>query len=94
MTKYRINARIDAPLNERLEHARSKLGKSVTEIIHEALENYLERAERETKSPYDALLSLGLIGCADGPSNLSSDYKSILSESFEGKVKSRARKRL
>lgn len=81
----RLNARLDATLSDRLARAKKRSGKTVTQLVHEALEAYCEKSEREASSAYQTLEELGLIGCADGPSDLSANYKAMLGESLEEK---------
>jgi hypothetical protein len=81
MTK-RINARLPPRLAERLSELQKRTGKSVTELIQEALEKYYD-ASRATSRPGDLLDSF--VGCADGPPALSTTYKKELRRSLERK---------
>ena len=45
-----------------------------------------DEVERETR-PYDVFAQHGFIGCADGPPDLSTTYKAVLTESLEAKLR-------
>jgi hypothetical protein len=79
----RLNARIDAELARKVALLRAKTKQSTTDVVRAALECYYEQV---TKVPTaDALRSSGFVGCADGPSDLSSDYKRHLIDSLSRK---------
>lgn len=79
----RINARLDPALARRIDAVRRRTGKSVTQIVKESLERYCDAVTDEA-SPYDELVEL--IACAEGPVDLSREYKEVLRLSLERKV--------
>lgn len=81
----RLNARIDAVLAKKVAKLRRLTRRSTTEVVREALERYYESVERDAR-PYDALRDGGLIGCAEGPADLSSNYKAAFADSLAAKV--------
>jgi hypothetical protein len=79
----RINARITPELAEKLAALQRRTGKSVTELLHLALESY-DDASRAADRP--AKLLSGFVGCVDGPRALSTRYKSELRRSLSRKI--------
>ncbi len=87
----RLNARIDAPLAEKVATLRRVTGQTTTDVVRVAIERYFESVEREAR-PYEALTDGGFIGCAEGPADLSVTYKDDLAESIERKLGAPARR--
>ncbi len=87
---FRLNARIDADLAARVKKVQQRTGKSMTEVIHDALNKYcLDSSETQ---PLGALLhEVGLTGCVEGPSDLSTTYKKRLSSSLSVKTSNKRR---
>lgn len=81
----RLNARIAAPLARKLAALRRVTRQTTTEVVVTALERYVEAVDRERR-PYQVLAEGGLIGCAEGPPDLSTRYKEELSRSLASKV--------
>jgi hypothetical protein len=79
----RINARLRPRLAEKLSELQKRTGKSVTELLQEALEHYYD-ASSATNRPGELLADF--VGCAEGPPALSSTYKKTLRRSFERKT--------
>lgn len=80
----RLNARIDARLAKKVASLRRATGQTTTDVVRVALERYHESIEREAR-PYELLLAGGLIGCSDGPADLSVTYKDELGRSLDEK---------
>jgi hypothetical protein len=80
----RLNARIDARLAKKVATLRRVTGQTTTDVVRVALERYHDSIERETR-PYELLLEGGLIGCAEGPVDLSVTYKDDLARSLDQK---------
>jgi predicted DNA-binding protein len=75
MASQRLSVRISLGLSQRLRRHSRKRGKPESEIVREALENFLNAAMKEP-SAYDVAMELGLIGCAKGlPKDLSTNPK-------------------
>jgi hypothetical protein len=82
----RVNARLDSAGAEKLYAIMERTGKSVTEVLKAALEAYFAGLEAQRRPGAQELaLRVGLVGCGDGPEDLSSRYKNYLSESLAGK---------
>lgn len=62
------------------------LGVNSTEAILRAIAKLYEEVVRTKGTPYEAFEKAGLIGCAEGPPDLSSNYKQVLSELISRKV--------
>jgi predicted transcriptional regulator len=75
----RINARLSADLARKVEALRKRTGQSSTEIVKASLESYYAAVTRE-ENP--AALLADLIGCANGPADLSLSYKQELTKSL------------
>lgn len=87
----RLNARIDASLAKKMATLRRVTGQTTTDIVRVAIERYYASVEREAR-PYALLEEGGLIGCADGPSDLSIAYKDALVRSLDQKLGAGARR--
>jgi len=79
----RINARLPPRLAEKLSELQKRTGKSVTELLQAALEQYYDTSSA-TERPGELLADF--VGCVDGPPALSSTYKKALRRSLEGKT--------
>jgi hypothetical protein len=82
----RVNARLSASSARKLAYLQKARGLSATEVIQRAIDRYHEAATDERASPAEILARAGFIGCADGPVDLSSGYKSDLSTSLQKKT--------
>jgi predicted DNA-binding protein len=81
----RLNARLTPELGQKLGRVQRRTGKSVTEIVHAALERYCDEVE-EAESLVGILEEVGLVGCAEGPADFSASYKDHLSSSLTAKA--------
>jgi hypothetical protein len=81
----RINARLDEERSRKLDYLMHVTGSGVSEILRRAIDVYYHRVrERDDKSA--ALLTKsGLIGCAEGPEDLSENYKEELLDELKEK---------
>ena len=83
MPAQRISVRVNAKLDEKLQREASTLGKSESDVVREALEQYFSTKE-QSETCYDLAGKIGLIGCAKRmPKDLSTNRKH-----FEGFGKS------
>jgi predicted transcriptional regulator len=78
----RINARLDPDLARKLEALTKRTGQSTTDILKASLEAYYVAVTREGKP---AALLADFVASADGPRNLSEDYKDELTRSWRRK---------
>jgi len=74
----RINARLDSESEERLRCLEKETGLSVSEIVRRAIECFYLTLRSENADPGRTLMQTGFIGCAEGPSDLSTRYKQAL----------------
>jgi hypothetical protein len=83
---HRINARLDDDLARRVNLVRKRKRRSASQIVQEALARYCDQELGEGGEPLAILRSAGFIGCADGPADLSSNYKQELTRSLRRKT--------
>lgn len=82
----RINARLDPQTASELESLVRAGDTTVTEVIKRAIHCYFEaQQDQPGRSAAQLLRSVGLIGCADGPTDLAGRYKDHLGDSLAGK---------
>lgn len=82
----RISARLDHETQARLARIQARTGKSVTQLITEALDVYDEKLRTESLAGNRELLSLA--GLFDGPASLSERVKDELAEALDDKLSS------
>ncbi len=80
----RINARIDDDLARKIAAVRRRTGQGVSDLVKEGLTRLCD-AELE-KTALDRLRDAGFVGCADGPRNLSANYKKTLTRTLPRKT--------
>lgn len=79
----RVNARLDDASRRELQQLVRDTGRSVTDVIREAIHRfYLQEAAQNHTLAEDFA---DLIGCIDGPGELSVNYKQVLRESLTRK---------
>jgi nucleoid-associated protein YejK len=83
----RINARLDEQSEQDLLFIKEKTGETVTHIIKELLTEKAESLRREHKpgNKMQALLQSDFVGCAEGPENLSTNYKEYFYQGIKEK---------
>ena len=82
----RVNARLDPASAAKLDAIMQLTGKSVTEVLKTAIEAYFVEIEAQRRPRAQELaLRIGLVGCGEGPEDLSSRHKAYFSESLIGK---------
>jgi hypothetical protein len=83
----RVNARFEPPVAKKLAYLKAKRGETTSAILKRAIEAYYEKEAGASNSPLELLEQAGFVGCAAGPTNLSTNYKRVLTKSLEGKVR-------
>jgi Ribbon-helix-helix protein, copG family len=83
----RVNARIEPPLAKKLAYLKAKHGETTSAILKRALEAYYEKEVGASASPLELLEQAGFVGCASGPTDLSTTYKRTLTKSLGAKVR-------
>lgn len=80
----RINARLSGPDADRFRELLQRSGASASDLLRDALREYHAMHVRPQRDALDLLA--GYIGAADGPEDLSSDYKRHLADVLEHKL--------
>ena len=70
----RISIRIPKELQTNMQRLVRATGKSESQIVRDALEDYCRKHENEP-SCYDLAVAAGIIGCGSGPPDLSTNPK-------------------
>jgi hypothetical protein len=83
----RINARLDDALAQKVALVRKRTRRSVSQIVKESLVRYCDEELGRGGEPLAILKNAGFIGCADGPADLSTSYKTELAQSLRRKTK-------
>ena len=78
----RINARIEEEQAKQLESIKRTEHLTTTQVVKRALDLYFEQKKLKHKSGIQQLLESDFIGCAEGPEDLSDDYKKYLTQSL------------
>jgi len=77
----RVNARFDAETARKLDDLMRAKKLNVTEALKRAIEALHRTVANERRpTPYEVALKVGLIGCAEGPEDLSTSSKRYLYE--------------
>lgn len=79
----RVNARLDEATSQELRQLQKETGMSVTEVIRESIHRLYLQESVETRTPAESFADL--IGCIDGPADLSSNYKGVLRDALLAK---------
>ena len=83
----RISARLDQALAQKVALVRKRTRRSVSQIVKESLVRYCDEELGQGSEPQAILKNAGFIGCADGPADLSTSYKTELAQSLRRKAK-------
>jgi hypothetical protein len=78
----RLNARVPEEVARKVRYLQARLGRSVTDVVIASLDAYYAQVAREEEP---ARLLEDLIGCAEGPGDLSSTYKQQFADSLAAK---------
>lgn len=81
----RVNARLPIEDARKLNQLAKAEGKSVSDIVRQALRRYYADASAARGSAADIFTRNGFIGCAGGKANLSASYKHVLARSLAAK---------
>ncbi|WP_199288894.1 ribbon-helix-helix domain-containing protein [Pseudanabaena sp. FACHB-1998] len=82
----RVNARLDRDRVTKFNYIRQRTNQGASEIMKVAIDLYYEKLHQESPvKPLQLLMESGLIGCAEGDSDLSVNYKQYLTESLNEK---------
>lgn len=81
----RINARLDETHSQKLEYLKRATNAGVSEVVKDAIDVYYERVKGSKASAAEIFSKSGFIGIAEGPEDLSTRYKQVLTEDLEAK---------
>jgi hypothetical protein len=81
----RINARLDDSYSYKLDFLKDQEHLTTTEVVKDAIDYYYNVKQTNKKSTIKQLLKSDFIACADGPDDLSENYKSYMLESQANK---------
>jgi hypothetical protein len=80
-----IATQLDDNYAAKLTYIQAQTQQNVDEILQRAIELYYQRLQPIQKSPLAVLEEAGLVGCFEGGSDLSSNYKPIVQECLDQK---------
>jgi hypothetical protein len=84
--EMRVNARLDRDHASKFNYIRQRTNQDASDIMKAAINLYYEKLHQESPvKPLQLLRESGLIGCAEGDSDLSVNYKQYLTESLNEK---------
>ena len=78
----RINARIDEKQLQQLEQIKKQEQITTTQVVKRALDHYFQHQKSKKQLKIEKLLISDFIGCAEGPADLSDNYKQKQSEAL------------
>ena len=81
----RINARLDEEHSQKLAQLRKLDDLSVSDVVKQAIDLMYDQRTTEPKKKLRALLASNFIGCAQGPEDLSQNYKTYLARDLKEK---------
>jgi hypothetical protein len=82
----RVNARLDSDRASKFNYIRHRTNQGASDIMKAAIDLYYEKLHKELPvKPLQLLRDSGLIGCAEGDSDLSVSYKQYLTEILDEK---------
>ncbi|ASC74164.1 hypothetical protein XM38_051390 [Halomicronema hongdechloris C2206] len=70
-----IVTQIDDNHAKKLAYIQQHTNQDLSEILNQAIDLYYEQLNPPSKSPLEVLQEDGLVGCFEGDSDLSSNYK-------------------
>ncbi|MBE9009709.1 CopG family transcriptional regulator [Pseudanabaenaceae cyanobacterium LEGE 13415] len=74
---------LDEDAANKLTYIQQQTGQDTETILKTAIEQYYQQLQPPQKTALDIFQDFGLVGCIDADPNLSTNYKSVISESFE-----------
>jgi hypothetical protein len=83
----RINARLDERSEKNLQFIKEVTGENITRIIKDLLEERAKQLRQKNKpgSKFKALLESDFVVCAEGPEDLSANYKEYIYQGLKEK---------
>lgn len=84
-SEERVNARLDKKSSQELKKIVKATEKPVSEVIRQAIHIFYNQLFEDRPPSLALLEKSGFVGCGDGPSDLSANYKKYLMEGLEKK---------
>ena len=81
----RVNARLDEERAEKLRQLQALTRLGASEIVKQAIDLLHRQHANRSRRKLDALLSSDFVGCGEGPRDLASRYKQLLTRDLERK---------
>jgi hypothetical protein len=81
----RINARLDDSSSQKLDHLQRMTGWGISEIVRKAIDAYYHHVRKADARSAELLAQSGLVGCSEGPPDLSENYKNELTRELASK---------
>ena len=73
----RVSVRLNPSVARKLLYLKAKHGTTTSAMLKQAIEAYYVKEAGTSSTPLSLLEQTGFIGCAPGPTNLSTNYKRI-----------------
>jgi predicted metal-dependent hydrolase len=81
-----INAKIDSATTDKLTYIQQKTNQDLSEILQNAIDSYYQKLKHQQhKKTFDILEESGFIGCCSLESDLSINYKQVLTDELVAK---------
>ncbi|MGG6268519.1 hypothetical protein ACQ4M3_25345 [Leptolyngbya sp. AN03gr2] len=78
-----IITQLDDDAANKLTYIQQQTGQDTETVLKTAIEQYYQQLQPPQKTALDIFQDLGLVGCIDADPDLSTNYKSLISESLE-----------
>lgn len=81
-----INAQIDLETTDKLTYIQQQTNQALSDILRAAINDYYQKLKQKNKkTPFELLEESGFIGCCSVESDLSINYKEVLTTELEAK---------
>lgn len=80
-----VNAQINDDIADKISFIQAQTKQDLSEILKKAIELYYQTLQTPQKTPLQILEESGFIGCSSAESDLSINYKQVLTEELNKK---------
>ena len=80
-----IITQLDDDVANKLTYIQQQTGQDTEAVLKVAIEHYYQQLQPRQKTALDIFQDLGLVGCIDADPDLSTTYKSVISQSLKQK---------
>jgi uncharacterized protein (DUF342 family) len=84
-----INTQLNDKTANKLAYIQKQTHQEINEILAKAIDSYYQKIKDKKKTSLELLEESGLIGCISAESNLSTNYKSVITEELQSKYDNR-----